>query len=249
MRSSGDAVKSLKVGERTIEYHLRVAARSNRIRVRVGPGRTDVLCPRERTDADVHRFLNQNSGWLFAQLDRVALLDQVSKPLRIGSGEILLRGVPTRVVLKVPRAGKRQAYVEETTAGLSVVSDGPGTAAATLEAWFRRQAREEIDRKVKSAAQSLGVQPGRLYIMDQRTKWASCSRRANLSFNWRTLMSPPYVLDYLVTHEIVHLRFPDHSRGFWLALQSALPDYERARSWLVRNQHQLLVDLGDLVDG
>jgi predicted metal-dependent hydrolase len=81
--------------------------------------------------------------------------------------------------------------------------------------------------------------------MGQRTKWGSCSRLQNLSFNWRLIMAPEFVLRYLVTHEAVHLAIPDHSHEFWLTVRSLCPESERATQWLSANGHRLLVDLAE----
>jgi predicted metal-dependent hydrolase len=78
--------------------------------------------------------------------------------------------------------------------------------------------------------------------MGQRTKWGNCSSRGNLSFNWRLILAPDFVLRYLVTHEAVHLAVPDHSAKFWLTVQSLCRDTEKARQWLVRHARDLAVD-------
>ena len=90
-------------------------------------------------------------------------------------------------------------------------------------------------------------QPGRVYVMDQRTKWGNCSSRGNLSFNWRLVLAPDFVLRYLVTHEVVHLAIPDHSAKFWLTVQSLCPEMERAKQWLSRHHGQLTVNLASIV--
>jgi predicted metal-dependent hydrolase len=84
--------------------------------------------------------------------------------------------------------------------------------------------------------------------MDQRTKWGNCSSRRNLSFNWRLILAPDYVLRYIVTHEAVHLAVPDHSPKFWLTVQSLCPEMEKAKQWLRRHQAQLQVNLGTILE-
>ena len=79
--------------------------------------------------------------------------------------------------------------------------------------------------------------------MDQRTKWASCSTLQNLSFSWRVVMAPEFVLRYLVTHEAVHLIVPDHSKKFWLTVQGLCPESEKAWCWLVANGQRLLFEV------
>jgi predicted metal-dependent hydrolase len=83
------------------------------------------------------------------------------------------------------------------------------------------------------------VKPGRLYVMGQRTKWGNCSRLGNLSFNWRLVMTPPEVIDYIVVHELAHLIEPSHSQRFWLVVQSHCPQFERHKAWLRDNQERL----------
>lgn len=80
-----------------------------------------------------------------------------------------------------------------------------------------------------------------------RLRWGNCSALGNLSFNWRSMMAPDHALHYNVTHQMVHLAIPDHSKHFWLTVQSLCPQADRARQGLVVNGHRLTVDLGDLL--
>lgn len=164
-------------------------------------------------------------------------------------GEILLHGEPIRIWREeVPgrRGGNR---VEERDGAIVVITGlkAQGVPAArSLERWLRRSARSAIEQRAGLMAEKLGVEIGRIYIMDQRTKWANCSRLRNLSFSWRIIMAPDSVLRYLVTHEVVHLAVPDHSQRFWLTVQSICPDAERGRQWLAANGARLMVDLNDV---
>jgi len=117
----------------------------------------------------------------------------------------------------------------------------------SLERWLRAQARTEIEQHLHAITSRLGRQPQRVYVMEQRTKWGNCSARRNLSFNWRLILAPDFVLRYLVTHEAVHLAVPDHSAKFWLTVQSLCPETERAKQWLSANHARLTVDLERVV--
>ncbi len=83
--------------------------------------------------------------------------------------------------------------------------------------------------------------------MGQRTKWGNCSAGRNLSFNWKLILAPDFVLRYLVTHEAVHLAIPDHSAKFWLAVQSLCRETERAKQWLSASGHELTADLASVL--
>lgn len=115
-----------------------------------------------------------------------------------------------------------------------LVPDGEDRLAA-LERWYRRMAREEISLRLDRACGALGVRYTRLSIRDQRTRWGSCSRSGALSFNWRLLLAPEQVLDYVIWHEVCHLRVMDHSPRFWSLVADHCPDYRDHVSWLKRN--------------
>jgi predicted metal-dependent hydrolase len=96
----------------------------------------------------------------------------------------------------------------------------------------RRLARERVESVARVEARRLGLVYGRIRIADQRTRWGSCSGRGTLSFNWRLAVAPPEVLEYVVVHELCHLRHPNHSRAFWEAVEAARPGYDAERRWL-----------------
>src|SRR5262249_48826705 len=153
-----------------------------------------------------------------------------------GSSTILYRGEPVLVVVEqVPRR-ERSNRVELYGTELVIVRGRQAPSPwASLETWLRREARKAVTEQLVGLTRRLEVVPNRVYIMDQRTKWGNCSAMQNLSFSWRLIMAPPSVLEYVVIHETVHLAVPDHSRKFWLTVQSLCPESERARQWLAAN--------------
>jgi predicted metal-dependent hydrolase len=104
---------------------------------------------------------------------------------------------------------------------------------------LRRQAREALTARVKVRAREMHVEPCRMFVMGQRTKWGNCSRRRNLSFNWRLVLAPPEVLDYLVVHELAHLLVPVHTAEFWLIVRSFCPRFESHKQWLKEHAAKL----------
>ena len=108
------------------------------------------------------------------------------------------------------------------------------------EADARAAARELVTMVLDDEARALGVTYGRVQIRDQRTRWGSCSSRGTLSFNWRLALAPLEVLDYVVVHELCHLRVPNHSPRFWQLVASRRPDWRRHRDWLTVNGPELL---------
>ena len=109
-----------------------------------------------------------------------------------------------------------------------------------LEAWYRRMARERADEAVRRHAERLEITGWRrIRIADQRSRWGSCSTSGTLSFNWRLVMAPPEVLEYVVVHELCHIRQPNHSRAFWRMVDEAYPGRRDADGWLRRHGAEL----------
>lgn len=108
-----------------------------------------------------------------------------------------------------------------------------------LEAPYRQAAKEYIPKRAEYYAAQLGVSYNRITIRDQKTRWGSCSGKGNLSFNWRLILAPPKILDYVVVHELCHRREMNHSPRFWALVESILPDYKQSRKWLKENGDKL----------
>jgi predicted metal-dependent hydrolase len=109
-----------------------------------------------------------------------------------------------------------------------------GDPRQALERWYRRAARAEIAPRLDAAVARAGTSYSGLTIRAQRTRWASCSASGAMSFNWRLLLAPELVLDYVVEHEVCHLEVMDHSPRFWALLESRVPDWRERSGWLRR---------------
>jgi len=116
-----------------------------------------------------------------------------------------------------------------------------GDPRPALERWYRRAARAEVLPRLDAATRALGARYTALTIRNQRTRWGSCSTMGAMSFNWRLLLGPEPVLDYVVWHEACHLKVMDHSDRFWVLVRSHCPDYEASRRWLRRHGATLVL--------
>ena len=108
-------------------------------------------------------------------------------------------------------------------------------ARAVFEAWYRKQARLVIGKRVEWYARKTGLRYNRVKITSATTRWGSCSSRGNLNFAWRLVMAPLPVIDYVVVHELAHLQERLHSKAFWLKVKTIMPDYLERKKWLDRN--------------
>jgi predicted metal-dependent hydrolase len=238
----------IELGGHRVEYRLVASRTARKLRLRVGPNGIDVVRPINRTEGDVLTFLEGNKEWLFDQLRRVDQFQKVRVPDR-RQGEILFRGAPTRIRIE-GTADKSRGNLVHWANGEILIKRPAGSqtpVSRSLEHWLRHQARAEIEKHLKAVTSRLRQGPRRIYVMGQRTKWGNCSAGRNLSFNWRLILAPEFVLRYLVTHEAVHLAVPNHSAKFWLTVQSLCPETEKAKRWLSANGTKLMVKLEQVI--
>jgi predicted metal-dependent hydrolase len=114
-------------------------------------------------------------------------------------------------------------------------------ADVALRRWYRNEAKEYLRDLVTHEAHRLGLKPSAVVIRDQKTRWGSCSSAGTISLNWRLLLAPEEVARYVVVHELVHLRHPNHSKSFWRTLASSFRDWRTQSEWLRRHGYELRV--------
>jgi predicted metal-dependent hydrolase len=164
---------------------------------------------------------------------------EVFPPARLCDGG----GVPylgERLFLAVSEEPSRaRAHVARRGPELRVALGPETPLRGALEAWYRRRARAEVAPRLDAAVARAGRSYSSLQIRGQRTRWASCSTSGAMSFNWRLLLAPAEILDYVVEHEVAHLDVQDHSPRFWRLLASRYPGSEEQEAWLRWHGHAL----------
>jgi predicted metal-dependent hydrolase len=215
-----------------IPYSIRRSGRARRVRVVVHPGgAVEVVLPRRMAERAAHEAVVELRDWIQARRRAMsAARDEIRRP----PGTVPYLGEHLRLV---PQAGRTR--VHRLGDVLLVPAGDPREA---LERWYRRQARAEVAARLDAACARAGTSYRRLTIRGQRTRWASCSADGAMSFNWRLLLAPPAVLDYVVEHEVCHLEVMDHSRRFWALLESRMPDWRVYARWLKRYGSTLTLD-------
>jgi predicted metal-dependent hydrolase len=195
--------------------------------------------PRRFPLRKVEPFVQEKRPWIERTLRRMRESETEFPPARLeDGGEVPYLG--ERLALRVSvQPGRVRAHVARRGAELRVAL-GPETRLGdALEAWYRRRAREEIAPRLDAAVARAGRSYTSLQIRGQRTRWASCSTTGAMSFNWRLLLAPEEILDYVVEHEVAHLDAQDHSERFWRLLASRSPGWREHERWLRRHGHAL----------
>ena len=202
----------------------------------VGPRRPlEVIVPRGVRDRQVDAFLESKRRWIADKVTQARAIAE--RPAQLGlqqAGAVWLAGEK----LPIERLNGRRAIAEAHDGRLLV--RGPDDAApAAIERWYRRAARRRITALVGREAARLGLTVRSVSIRDPKTRWGSCSSRGNLSFSWRLLLAPPEVLEYVVIHELLHLREPNHTRAFWRLVEATRPGWQEQARWLREHGQEL----------
>jgi predicted metal-dependent hydrolase len=229
------------VGERRVEYAVRVSRIARMSRIWVRPEGVEVVLPMGMPEARAHEFLREQSAWVVRQLARLDALRSAQLRNDPPADVILFKGRRVHVDTVEDPPGAPFRITEGTNGDLSVhVPRGQtGIAARALESWLRWTARSAIAECANRRAAMMGLRFRKVTIRAQRARWGSCSRHGNLSFNWRLIMAPPEALDYVVVHELAHLAEPHHQSKFWSLVQTFCPDHRRHNAWLRKNQNLL----------
>jgi predicted metal-dependent hydrolase len=176
---------------------------------------------------EARAFAQKHGGWIAARLGRLP----AAVPFAHGT-VVPLRGLDHRVEHRPGARGTawREAAADGTPL-LCVAGDAPHVGRRLLD-HLKREAKRDLDAASRRYAQRLGVAVCRVAIRDQASRWGSCSTTGVLSFSWRLILAPPFVLDYLAAHEVAHLLEMNHSPRFWRIVLGACPDTHRAKAWL-----------------
>ena len=217
-----------------IDYRVRQSERARRARIVIDGGGVEVVVPRGFALRKVEPFLEEKRPWIERTLRRLRESEAEQPPARIeDGGEVPYLG--ERLALRL-----RDGRARVTRRGeLLDVSAPDGRARDALESWYRRRAREEVTRRLDAAVARAGTRYASLQIRGQRTRWASCSSSGAMSFNWRLLLAPAAILDYVVEHEVAHLEIQDHSERFWSLVGERCPDWAEHEAWLRAHGHAL----------
>lgn len=202
--------RTIRVDGRDVPYRLVRTPLARGVRIRVGADGVVVSAPPHASERTIARALRTNAGRLARVLSEVA------------------SGAPS-----APRAGDLLPYLGGAVRVGADIPLRPGDdPAAVVERWYRDRAREHLDARVRHWAPAMGVEPARVVVRGQRSRWGSASTRGTISLNWRLVTAPPRIADYVVVHELAHLVHMDHSPRFWAVVARHWPAHRRDRDWL-----------------
>jgi predicted metal-dependent hydrolase len=204
-------------------------------------GTPRVTIPRWGSRREAERFVTAQQAWIARERARL-LAREARRPAPWRDGHaILLAG--TRRRIHVSR-GPATAVALDAEGRIAVVRPDGGPADVdvqrVLTAWLWRFARRELPARLRELAARHDLAVTSVSVRNQRTRWGSCASTGRISLNWRLVQTPDAVRDYVLVHELMHLRQPNHSRRFWALVSRVCPDYQTARRWLREHEGELL---------
>jgi predicted metal-dependent hydrolase len=225
---------------RRVGYILKQSPRIRGIRLEIhNDSGLIVIVPRRYRPEQIDDILEKKSRWVLNHLpgEKPSQIPLFRKEIDHGE-KIRYMDKMIEVVVTKDVQQSTSAYLKDNRL---FISCGPGTRgrAKILEDWYRNQAADVFKEKADRFQAEMGLRYNRIVIRGQRKRWASASPLGNLSINWKLLMAPEAVVDYVIMHELAHFKHMDHSKKFWAFLAGFCPDWRKYRKWLVTHEDEL----------
>lgn len=201
-------------------------------------GQLIVRAPRSATNAQIQSVVAQKAAWITKTQARLADRAAVHQPKTFSPGETfwyLGEQYPLRLT-------DRQRPPLELDGTFHLSRRALDRAKSVFIDWYRGETRQITHSLIASYTKTYGFKVNDVRITSARTRWGSCSGKGNLNFTYRLCMAPLSVMEYVVVHELVHLKVPNHSRAFWAQVAQTYPDYKNARAWLKKYSPFLSLD-------
>ena len=230
------ASTTLRIDGTLVDVSVRVSARARSYRLTLPHHGGPVLTvPQHGRWSEAEAFLGRHANWLAARLKRSV------KPVAFAAGaKIPLRGIDHLIVPTGRLRGRVEVTAVEDEPALLVPGE-PAHQSRRLTDWLKTEAQRDLEARCAVHAATLRVTIRSVAMRSQSTRWGSCSSTGRLNFNWRLILSPPFVLDYVAAHEVAHLVEMNHSQAFWDTVELALPGMSRGRAWLKAHGKQVMV--------
>lgn len=222
-----------KIIEFTVVFRKR---RTMSIQV-VPPNIVTVIAPLKTHEDRIIEVVKTKSKWILKKLTEMKELEYEKKePQYINGEEFLYMGDSYSLEIVVSSNNKRpEVRLINKTIYVHCNTVEKETIKKALKEWYKARATEKINERIEHYQPYFNVKPNVVKVKEQQKRWGSCSSKGTLLFNWRCIMAPLSVLDYVVVHEMSHLIHMNHSKDYWSLVKQVLPDYEEAKAWLNKN--------------
>jgi len=229
-----------------IPYIFRRSKIARRLRMQMDmKGKLTLVAPWFTSDKGIQVFIKQHQKWIEKHWIKIEKLKKIRPEFHYKTGDTFYYfGEP--VVLDVSPSENKRPTIKIRGQKMIITlhkaiskSDGVKAIKKLIENFYRKKAEEVIRDRLDFFNEHYGFRFNRVTMRDQKSRWGSCSRLRNLNFNWRLIMAPIEIIDYVVVHELCHLKEMNHSPRYWALVAQTLPEHKKFRKWL-RENHYLL---------
>ncbi len=236
---------SIVYNNRQINFEIVYRNRKNLSIIVEPDGNVRVAAPAQMKAAAIMEAMERNAGWIDRKLQLVEESLAGLSPRFFASGEkLVFRGRSYPCLFEL---NDRLATVNIKMDGDLITIRSPfqdrDMLKNALESWYTAQAKLVLPERVEHYEQLLNVRANGIRIKNHQKRWGSCSNKGNLNFNWRLILTPDEIIDYLVVHEMCHLKYMNHSQDFWSLMKVVMPDYAERRAWLKTHTGRLYAHL------
>ena len=238
---------TLQIGRKEIPYELRRSATASERRITITPGHVEVLALTSDNDDDIAGFLERKRQWVFntvREMERITATRH-AVPRFITGSKIPYRG--RNMSLTVRRTDAERAAVTYRNGFIVDLphwagDDADQLVASELKHWLKQRARRDVQEIAADYGKRFGLVPRSIRTVDLAHGWGSCGPEGNVLINWHLIFAPRKVLEYVVAHELAHLRHRSHGREFWDFVATLAPGWQAVKAWLDRHQSALTAD-------
>jgi predicted metal-dependent hydrolase len=200
-------------------------------------GRIVLFVPYHTPKGEIKRFIKEKESWVIKKISEKERSIRETEKAFIPGEKFLYLG--ESYPLEIRESDHQEPYLKLSFGKFILGQDHIEEAKDLFIEWYKREAKEMIAGRMDYYSHRLHLFPKGIRITSAKYRWGSCSRDNQLSFSWRMIMAPLTIINYILIHELVHIKEKNHSRRFWRYLESILPDYRKQRLWLKENGHRL----------
>jgi predicted metal-dependent hydrolase len=229
------------INGQAITYTVKRSLRARRIRLEVRPqtGLT-VIVPHFYKTEQLPGLLKSKERWISNNLAKYRHLQSPPARKNLKSGDTIpYLGRYLELVKRENHSGTGDVKLKGNTLAVSSELFKNGILELALEQWYRTEAAKVISQRIDKLSSMMGIGYKRITIRGQKTRWGSCSRKRNLNFNWKLVMAPEPVIDYVIIHELTHLKEMNHSKRFWELVAQYCPEWREHKKWLKQHEADL----------
>lgn len=224
--------QSITLDGKTVSYELKCSVRAKAVRfqIKAESGLT-VFIPKRYKPEGLPELFQKHSRWIQEKLAKYCTQPTLKGDLRSGD-KLLYLGRAVPLLIRLRRTSTICLKLRKDKIIVELPDQMKDRLDVVLERWYRLQAGYLIKGKVDELASRLGLSYSRLFIRGQKTRWGTCSKKGNLSFNWKLIIAPEPVVDYVIVHELTHLKEMNHGKKFWALVAEHCPRWREHKKWL-----------------